>query len=257
MVVSTGIRSRHRVSGPLFLPRLAFTGKSGALPLLMRLSRQGVRRRLMYEPPLHGQEELSAQHRLIEAHPLALLISCGASGLLANSLPFLLDAGASPLGTLQVHMARANPQWRDLTPETDVLVVFQGVDHYITPGWYETKRETGKVVPTWNYTMVQAKGRAKVMDDTWLGQQIEELTRALEQRRAAPWAVSDAPADFIAMQRRAIVGVEIEILDIRGKWKTSQNRNAADREGVVAGLEAMGDDESRAMAKIVRATGRD
>ena len=120
-----------------------------------------------------------------------------------------------------------------------------GPDHYITPSWYETKRETGKVVPTWNYTMVQAKGRAKVMDDAWLARQIEELTQALEQRREQPWAVGDAPADFIAMQRRAIVGIEIEIADIRGKWKTSQNRNAADRAGVVAGLEAIGDEESR------------
>ena len=135
--------------------------------------------------------------------------------------------------------------------------MFQGHDHYITPSWYETKRETGKVVPTWNYTMVQAKGRAKVMDDAWLAQQIEELTRALEQRREQPWAVGDAPADFIAMQRRAIVGIEIEILDIRGKWKTSQNRNAADRAGVVAGLEAIGDEDARAMAEIVRETGRD
>jgi transcriptional regulator len=112
-------------------------------------------------------------------------------------------------------------------------------------------------VPTWNYTMVQAKGRAQVMDDAWLAQQIEELTQTLEQRREQPWAVGDAPADFIAMQRRAIVGIEIEIVDIRGKWKTSQNRSAADRAGVVVGLEALGDDDAAAMAKIVRETGRD
>ncbi len=135
--------------------------------------------------------------------------------------------------------------------------MFQGHDHYITPSWYATKQETGKVVPTWNYTMVQAKGRAKLMDDAWLGQQIEELTRTLEQRRDQPWAVGDAPADFIAMQRRAIVGVEIEILEIKGKWKTSQNRNAADRGGVIAGLEELGDEEARAMAGIVRQTSRD
>ena len=107
-------------------------------------------------------------------------------------------------------------------------------------------------MPTWNYTMVQAKGRAKVMDDAWLARQIEELTQALELRREKPWAVGDAPADFIAMQRRAIVGIEIEIVDIRGKWKTSQNRTPADRAGVVAGLDALGDEESRAMAEIVR-----
>ena len=211
----------------------------------------------MYEPPLHRNEDLPALHALIRERMFGLLISDGAEGLVANSVPFVLDAGASRLGTLKVHLARANPQWRDLQAQPDVLIVFQGHDHYITPSWYATKRETGKVVPTWNYTMVQAKGRAKVMDDAWLDQQIEELTQALEQRREAPWVVGDAPADFIAMQRRAIVGVEIEILDIRGKWKTSQNRNAADRAGVIAGLETLGDDESRAMAEIVRETGRD
>ena len=211
----------------------------------------------MYEPPLHRNEHLPALHALIKERVFGLLISNGPEGLVANSVPFVLDAGASRLGTLKVHLARANPQWRDLEVSPDALIVFQGHDHYITPSWYETKRETGKVVPTWNYTMVQAKGRAKVMDDAWLAQQVEELTRALEQRLEAPWAVSDAPADFIAMQRRAIVGLEIEILDIRGKWKTSQNRTAADRAGVVAGLEAVGDEDARAMAEIVRETSRD
>ena len=211
----------------------------------------------MYEPPLHRHEDLPELHALIKKRVFGLLISSGAEGLVANSVPFVLDAGASRLGTLKVHLARANPQWRDLQTSPDALVVFQGHDHYITPSWYETKRETGKVVPTWNYTMVQAKGRAKVMDDAWLAQQIEELTQALEQRREQPWAVRDAPADFIAMQRRAIVGLEIEVLDIRGKWKTSQNRNAADRAGVVSGLEAMGDDDAHAMAEIVRETSRD
>jgi transcriptional regulator len=211
----------------------------------------------LYEPPPHRNEDLPELHALIKERVFGLLISSGAEGLVANSVPFVLDTGASKLGILKVHLARANPQWRDLQTSPDVLVVFQGHDHYITPSWYETKRETGKVVPTWNYTMVQAKGRAKVMDDAWLGQQIEELTQALEQRREQPWAVGDAPADFIAMQRRAIVGLEIEILDIRGKWKTSQNRNAADRAGVVSGLEAMGDDDAHAMAEIVRETSRD
>jgi transcriptional regulator len=211
----------------------------------------------LYEPPLHRNENLPDLHALIKERVFGLMISNGAEGLVASSVPFVLDTAGTELGTLKVHLARANSQWRDLEASPDVLIVFQGHDHYITPSWYETKRETGKVVPTWNYTMVQAKGRAKVMDDAWLGQQIEELTQALEQRREHSWAVGDAPADFIAMQRRAIVGLEIEILDIRGKWKTSQNRNAADREGVVAGLEAMGDEDSRAMAGIVRDTGRD
>jgi len=211
----------------------------------------------VYEPPLHRNENLQELHALIRERVFGLLISNGAEGLVANSVPFVLDPAVSRLGTLKVHIARANSQWRDLEASPDALVVFQGRDHYITPSWYATKRETGKVVPTWNYTMVQAKGRAKVMDDAWLSQQIGELTAALEQRRAQPWAVGDAPADFVAMQRRAIVGIEIEILDIRGKWKTSQNRNAADRAGVVAGLEALGNEGARAMAEIVRETSRD
>ena len=211
----------------------------------------------MYEPPLHKNDNLPELHALIRDRVFGLLISNGAEGLIANSVPFVLDPAASRLGVLKVHLARANPQWRDLERSPEALVVFQGHDHYITPSWYATKRETGKVVPTWNYTMVQAKGRAKVMDEAWLGAQVEELTRTLEGRRDQPWAVGDAPADFIAMQRRAIVGLEIEILDIRGKWKVSQNRPAADRAGVVAGLEELGDDDARAMAEIVRETGRD
>jgi transcriptional regulator len=211
----------------------------------------------LYEPPLHRNENLPELHALIKERVFGLLISNGAEGLIANSVPFVLDTAASKLGTLKVHLARANPQWRDLQERPDALIVFQGHDHYITPSWYTTKQETGKVVPTWNYTMVQAKGRAKVMDDSWLSQQVEELTQTLERRREQPWAVGDAPADFIALQRRAIVGIEIEILDIRGKWKTSQNRPAADRAGVIAGLDALGDEDSRAMAAIVRETSCD
>ena len=211
----------------------------------------------MYEPPLHKNENLPELHALIKERVFGLLITSGAEGLIANSVPFVLDTSASRLGVLKVHMARANPQWRELEERPDALVVFEGHDHYISPSWYATKRETGKVVPTWNYTMVQAKGRAKVMDDAWLARQIEELTRTLEGRRDRPWAVSDAPAEFIAMQRRAIVGIEIEILDIRGKWKVSQNRPAADRAGVIAGLDAMGDEDSRAMARIVQEKSRD
>ena len=135
--------------------------------------------------------------------------------------------------------------------------MFQGADHYVSPSWYATKRETHKVVPTWNYVMVQARGAARVIeDDAWLARQIAALTAMQESSRAEPWAVSDAPPDFVAIQRKAIVGIEIEIVDIRGKWKASQNRNAADRAGVAAGLEALGDPEARAMAQIVRETGK-
>ena len=199
----------------------------------------------MYEPPLHRNEDLAAQHDLIRAHPLGLLISHGASGLLANAIPFLIDPAASKFGTLRAHVARANPQWRDLETAGEALVVFQGVQHYVTPSWYETKRETGKVVPTWNYVVVQARGKPIVTSDAaWLRDQIEALTRKKESDRAAPWAVGDAPEDFIEQQMRAIVGIEIEIFDIKGKWKVSQNRTAEDRAGVIAGLQAEGDAEA-------------
>jgi transcriptional regulator len=207
----------------------------------------------MYEPPLHRKGDLTAQHELIRSHPLGLLVSHGGSGLLANAIPFLIDAEASRFGTLQAHVARANPQWRDLQTVEEALVVFQGVEHYVTPSWYATKRETGKVVPTWNYLVVQARGHPRVIEDAdWLRAQIEALTRKKESGRAAPWAVGDAPEDFIAAQIRQIVGIEIEISDIKGKWKASQNRNAEDRAGVIAGLEAEGDADALEMARIVR-----
>lgn len=212
----------------------------------------------MYEPPLHVQADVEEQHALIRAHPLGLLVSHGAGGLLANAIPFLIDPESGKFGTLRAHVARANPQWRDLQTADEALVVFQGPQHYVTPSWYATKRETGKVVPTWNYLIVQARGRPRVIEDAaWLREQIEALTLSREQPRAAPWAVDDAPADFIAMQMRAIVGVEIEIADLRGKWKASQNRSDADRAGVVAGLDAEGDEDAAAMARIVRAARAD
>ena len=210
----------------------------------------------MYEPPLHREDDLARQHALIQARRLGLLISHGPQGLIANAVPFLLDRAASKLGTLKAHVARANPQWRDLQASPEALVVFQGADHYVSPSWYQSKQETHKVVPTWNYVMVQARGAARVIeDDEWLQRQIAALTARQEASRDAPWAVGDAPPDFIALQRKAIVGIEIEITDIRGKWKTSQNRNAADRAGVVEGLEAIGDDAAEAMARLVRGDG--
>lgn len=207
----------------------------------------------MYEPPLHRQDDLAALHELIRRRPLGLIVNRGPQGLAANAIPFLLDAGIGRFGRLRAHVARANGLWRELQSEGETLVVFQDVDHYISPSWYATKRETGKVVPTWNYVMAQARGRARVIEDeAWLRSQIAELTAAHEAGRAAPWAVGDAPEDFVAAMARQIVGLEIEIDDLRGKWKASQNRPAADRAGVVAGLTEDGDPDALAMAAIVR-----
>jgi transcriptional regulator len=211
----------------------------------------------VYQPPHFREDRLEIQHALIRAHPLGLLVTGGACGLLANPVPFLLDADASPLGTLRCHLARANPQWRALEAGLEeALAVFQGAEAYVTPSWYATKRETGKVVPTWNYAVVQARGRPRVVEDRdWLRRQVEALTRLREAGRAEPWAVGDAPAPFVEAQLKGIVGVEIEIARIEGKWKASQNRPAADRAGVGEGLRGEGTEGAAAMADLVEAGG--
>jgi transcriptional regulator len=156
-------------------------------------------------------------------------------------VPFLLDDGG-PHGTLRAHLARANRQWEDLAAGAECLVVFQGPQGYVSPGWYASKRAHGRVVPTWNYAVVQARGRPRVIEDAgWLRRQIAELTALREAERAEPWAVTDAPEPFVSAQIRGIVGVEIPIDRLEGKWKMSQNRPEADRSGVVAGFRQAGD----------------
>ena len=206
----------------------------------------------MYQPPHHREDRLEVQHSLIENHPFGLLISMGSEGLLANSLPFLLQRTSGSLGTLQVHMARGNAQWREVDGQK-VLAVFQGPQAYVSPSLYATKRETGKVVPTWNYAMVQARGVARLRPDpAWLDTQIEALTKRHEESRAPSWAVSDAPRTYIESQLRGIVGIEIEIEAIEGKWKVSQNRPEADRRGVAEGLAQ----DNPAMSELVRHYGQ-
>jgi transcriptional regulator len=213
----------------------------------------------MYQPPHFREDDLAVQHALIRAHPLGLLITAGPGGLTANALPFHLVAEGSPKGVLQVHMARANGQWKEIAAGAPVLVVFQGENAYITPSWYATKRETGKVVPTWNYAVVQVRGTAKVIDDAgWLRTQIEALTGDHEGPRPAPWSVCDAPDAFVTAQLKGIIGVEIEITDIEGKWKVSQNRPKADIAEVVEGLGAAAEVHANPeMAELVRRYGAD
>jgi transcriptional regulator len=210
----------------------------------------------MYQPTHFREDRLDVQHALVRAHPLGLLISTGSDGLIANPIPFLIDAAAGEKGTLKCHVARANPQWKALADSADCLVVFQGAEHYITPSWYATKQETGKVVPTWNYATVHCWGRAIIRDDaTWVRDQIEALTRQHEGPRTKPWAVNDAPEPFIAAQMRGIVGIEIEIARIEGKWKVSQNRPEADRVGVHGGLGQESDPNAEPMAGLVAERG--
>ncbi|MER9250990.1 FMN-binding negative transcriptional regulator [Mesorhizobium sp. M0598] len=211
----------------------------------------------MYQPPHFQETRPDVLHGLIRAHPLGLLVSNGVEGPVANAIPFLLDSDVPPNGRLRAHLAKANPQWRLLAdnPLARVLVVFQGADAYVTPSWYETKRETGKVVPTWNYAIVQVRGIVTVIEDQdWLAEQISDLTMSQEGSRSAPWAVTDAPAPFIQSQIKGIVGLEIEITEISGKWKVSQNRPAADRVGVAEGLESE-TANSADMVRLVRSYG--
>jgi transcriptional regulator len=206
----------------------------------------------VYQPPHFREDRLELQHALIRSHPLGTLITLGPSGLVASHLPFLVDAAASPRGTLRGHLARANRQWQELDPLLEALVIFQGPNLYISPSWYQTKRETGKVVPTWNYAVVHAYGRPRVVDDQqWLARHVFELTTINEAGRTEPWSVTDAPANFIDAQLRGIVGLEIEITRLEGKWKVSQNRPQPDRVGVVDGLLRQADEPSLAMAQLV------
>lgn len=208
----------------------------------------------MYCPAAFREDRPEVQQAFIRSHPLGLLISHGSSGLLANLLPFVLQPQGGARGVLQAHMARANPQWRELHGQA-VLVVFRGADAYVSPSLYASKQQTGKVVPTWNYTMVQARGIARVRDrGDWLTPQLNALTTANEAARAQPWAVADAPAAFIEAQMRAIVGIEIEIAGIEGKWKVSQNQPEANRRSVVAGFSA--GQGTREMAELVRTYGK-
>jgi transcriptional regulator len=208
----------------------------------------------MYQPPHFREDDPAGQQALIEAFPLGLLVTAGPGGLMANPIPFLVDRDAAPLGVLRAHLARANPQWRELAQLEEAMVVFQGPQAYVTPSWYATKQETHKVVPTWNYATVHVWGRPRIVEDAaWLRAQIEDLTRLKERARAQPWSVDDAPAEFVAAQIKGIVGIEIEIARSEGKWKASQNRPQADREGVAAGLAEEGE---AAMAALVVERGR-
>lgn len=212
---------------------------------------------LMYLPAFFREDRREIQFDLIRTHPLGLLINGGIDGLMANSIPFTAYADEGAGGVLRAHVARANPQWQALARETECLVVFQGPHAYISPSWYPSKAENHKTVPTWNYATVHAWGRPTLHEDAaWLRRQIDDLTQAHEGKRAQPWKVSDAPADFVAAQLKAIVGIEITVTRIEAKWKMSQNRNEADRRGVIAGLEADGTLGQAAVAKIVAERGK-
>jgi transcriptional regulator len=209
----------------------------------------------MYQPKHFEETRLDVLHRLIEQQPLGLLVTVGDAGLNLNHIPFELDATRGEFGTLLCHVARNNPVWQEAPGVLESAVVFQGPSGYISPNWYPGKAEHHKVVPTYNYAVVHAHGVLSVKDDPhWVRGMVERLTRRMEAQQPQPWHVSDAPADFIATQLKHIVGLELRITRLSGKWKVSQNRSAQDQQGVVAGLQALGTDAADALAELTRAT---
>ena len=191
----------------------------------------------MYIPKQFEETNIDVLHRLIQAKPLATLVTLKDGMIEANHIPLVFTGSTSALGVLSGHVARANTIWKDHPEDREVLAIFQGAESYITPSWYVSKAESGKVVPTWNYVSVHAKGRMRVIQEPeWMLTQLNALTDHNEARFAHPWSVSDAPSEFTEKLLVAIVGIQIEITDLKGKWKISQDKSQRDRAAVAAGL---------------------
>ena len=204
----------------------------------------------MYIPKQFEETDVEVLHELIRIKPLATLVTLNAGGIEANHIPLILSAETKPYGTLSGHVARSNPLWQDHPADADVLVIFHGSESYITPSWYASKAESGKVVPTWNYVSVQARGRLRVIHEPdWMLSQLQSLTAHNEAGFEHPWAVADAPHEFTRKLLDVIVGIEIEITELKGKWKVSQNRSDQDRASVVGGLTSTGQPEMAALVK--------
>jgi transcriptional regulator len=206
----------------------------------------------VYLPSHFAESDRQVLHRLMQDYPLSTLITQSSAGLDANHIPLILSAEEGEHGILRGHVARANPVWKDYVATTEVLAVFQGADAYISPSWYPTKQENGKAVPTWNYAVVHASGPLRVIDDAeWLRALVTRLTTHHEAAMAQPWSVGDAPPDYIEKMISAIVGIEIPITKLVGKWKVSQNQPMQNRAGVVDGLLSGAQPNGAAMAALV------
>jgi transcriptional regulator len=189
----------------------------------------------MYVPAHFAEDRIPVLHEAIRGHGFATLVTMTSNGLIASHLPMLVNPEPTPYGTLIGHLARPNPQTREVIGEA--LAIFHGPEGYITPSYYATKRETGKVVPTWNYSAIHGYGTLRFFDDrARLLEIVTSLTDHHEIKRADPWAVSDAPEDFVQGMLNGIIGLELTLTRLQGKWKMSQNRPEADRDGVVDGL---------------------
>jgi transcriptional regulator len=206
----------------------------------------------MYVPAQFKEDRVPILHEAIRAAGLATLVTVGADGIEASHVPLLIDPDPAPLGTLRGHLSRANGQWSRAGSSPPALAIFLGPDAYVTPSWYATKRESGRVVPTWNYVAVHAYGPLRFFEDPErLLALVTRLTQRHEAARPDPWAVSDAPESFIQGLLKGIVGFEMPIARLEGKWKMSQNRPAEDRAGVVEGLAREGGPDAAAVARLV------
>ena len=211
----------------------------------------------MYLPAPFSETRTEVLHALMRARPLATLVTLAAGGLDATHIPLHLSPQDGPLGTLRGHVARANPLWRECTSGVAALAIFHGPDAYITPGWYPTKAQTGKAVPTWNYVVAHAHGALRAIDDrVWLRAHLAALTAQHEAASTQPWRIEDAPPDYIEKMIGAVVGIEITITRLTGKWKTSQNQVPENQAGVVHGLRERAGADDLAMAALVEEAAR-
>lgn len=207
----------------------------------------------MYVPAHFEENRPEVLQALIADQPLGALVTVGPQGLDANHVPFEFDATRGPHGTLRAHVARANPVWQEAAAAPDALVIFQGPAAYVSPTWYPSKQATHRQVPTYNYMVVHAHGRIVVHDDeSFLRGLVARLTRKMEAGEAQPWKMGDAPPDYIQQMLGAIVGIEIEVTRIVGKWKLSQNKEAADRRGASDTLLARESDAQQAVGQAMR-----
>jgi transcriptional regulator len=207
---------------------------------------------LMYVPKCHEETDLAVLHALIAAHPLGTWVTLGNGELIANHVPFLIDPSRGEFGTLIAHVARANRVWESFSPSVNSVVAFHASNSYISPSWYPSKHAHGKAVPTWNYAVVHAHGIPRIVQDReWLLAHVNQLTTVHEAGQSLPWKVSDAPADYIDRLLDMIVGIEIPIATLVGKWKVSQNRPEPDKRGVVAGLLGRSDAKASEIAALV------
>jgi len=207
----------------------------------------------MYVPKHFEERDITVLHSLIRSHPLGAWVTHAGQSLLVNHIPFLVDPARGEYGTLIGHVARANPVWKSFSKEMASVVIFQGPQAYISPSWYPTKHAHGKAVPTWNYAVVHAEGVPSAIEDaSWLLAHVTQLSDLHESKQAVPWSVADAPRDYIDTMLKAIVGIEIPISTVSGKWKASQNRPLPDKLGTIAGLHERGDATSKQMAALVQ-----